>query len=49
MFSDLNKIYPKMPCPSSDGKIFDLKISESRISVSVLIWSEHRIEMYWIN
>ena len=49
IFSNILKIYPKKPCPSSDGRISDSKISESGISVSAPLRFELRIKMYRIN
>jgi hypothetical protein len=41
--------YPEMPCPRRDKWISNPKISASGISGAVLIQSEIRIKMYWIN
>ena len=47
--SNIPKKYLKMPCPSRDGRISDLKIFELWISVFALICFELRSELDQIN
>ena len=47
--SNIPKKYLKMPCPSRDGRISDLKIFELWISVFALICFELRSELDRIN